>query len=201
MKKQIIVIHGGDTFDTYEDYMEFLKDREIDFEEYRTSKIGWKKTLGGELGSEYEVITPTMPNKMNAQYAEWKIWFEKFIPHLEPEIMLLGHSLGGTFLAKYLSEDCFPKTIRATFLIAPAFDAVDADYSMGDFIVPESFDLFAKQGGRIFLYGSTDDPVVPPADLGKFSAKLPEATVRRFTDRGHFNQESFPELVEDIRDL
>jgi hypothetical protein len=27
---------------------------------------------------------------------------------------------------------------------------------------------------------------------------LPEATVKTFEDRGHFNQETFPEIVEDI---
>lgn len=39
MKKQIVIIHGGDTFDTYEEYFEFLKNRQIDFNEKITGKV------------------------------------------------------------------------------------------------------------------------------------------------------------------
>ena len=33
MKKQVIVIHGGDTFKTHEEYLRFLKEWEINFED------------------------------------------------------------------------------------------------------------------------------------------------------------------------
>ena len=104
MKKQVVVIHGGDTFKTYEQYLRFLKRFDIDFERYRSGKNDWKTNLREALGEEYEVIAPVMPNKNNAKYPEWQIWFEKFIPFLNGEIILVGHSLGGTFIAKYLSE-------------------------------------------------------------------------------------------------
>src|SRR3989344_3659970 len=105
MKTQIVVIHGGDTFDTYEQYLSFLKNYKIDFERFRENKKDWKATLAEKLGENYEVISHSMPNKRNAKYIEWKIWFEKFIPFLNPEVILVGHSLGGAFLAKYFSEN------------------------------------------------------------------------------------------------
>ncbi len=201
MKKQIIVIHGGDTFDSYEEYLKFLKDFQIDFEEYRIGKIGWKKTLRERLGDDFEVIAPDMPNKINAKYSEWKIWFEKFIPHFNQGVILVGHSLGGTFLAKYLSENNFPKKILATFLIAPAYDDEHSDYSMADFILPESLSRFERQGGKIFIYGSEDDPVVQSIDFEKYENKLKGAIMKKFTDRQHFNQEELPEIIEDIKSL
>lgn len=168
-KKQIILIHGGDTFDTYEEYLEFLKDWQIDFERIRQRKKDWKETLAEKLGGEYEVIAPKMPNKQNAKYLEWKIWFEKVIPYLEAEVTLVGHSLGGIFLAKYLSENQFPKRILGVFLVAACYDDKNFDYSLADF--------------------------------EKYKKALPKAIAKEFTDKGHFNQEEFPELVEDIKSI
>lgn len=201
MKKQVVVIHGGDTFDTYKEYLKFLKEWEIDFEDYRNGKSDWKKGLAEELGSGFEVIVPNMPNKINAKYLEWKIWFEKFVSHLNSEVILVGHSLGGTFLAKYLSENKFPKKILATFLVAPAYDDENADYSMADFQIPKSLDGLVEQGGKIFIYGSGDDPVVPAEDFEKYAQSLKNAEFRKFSDRGHFNQEKLSELIEDIKSL
>ena len=197
MKKQVVVIGGGETFDTYEKYLRFLKRFQIDFDEYRLGKKGWKDTLGEKLGEEYEIIRPEMPCRWNAKYPEWQIWFEKFIPHFNGEVVLVGHSLGGTFLAKYLSENKFPKKIKGVFLVsAPHDDA--PDYSLLDFALPKKLNL---QTENTMIYHSVDDPVVPHADLNKYSTAIPNAMVKEFTDRGHFNQEEFPELVEDIKNL
>jgi predicted alpha/beta hydrolase family esterase len=200
-KKQVIVIHGGDTFDTYEEYLTFLKSWKIDWEKSKSKKAGWKNNLTEMLGEDYEVVLPSMPNKMNAKYLEWKIWFEKLVPHFNPEIILVGHSLGGTFLAKYLSENNIQSRIRAAFLVAPAYDDAHADYSMADFVLPEDLSLFQKQAQHIYLYHSKDDGVVPFADLDKFRLKVTNAQIRVFEDRGHFDQEILPELVEDIKSL
>ncbi len=53
MKKQIIVVHGGDTFDTYQDCLTFLKEWQLDFERYRSHKKDWKVTLNEELGEDF----------------------------------------------------------------------------------------------------------------------------------------------------
>ncbi len=203
MKKQIIVIHGGNTFKTYEDYFSFLKNRQIDFKKFKNLRNGWKDNLGNRLGKDFEVIFPVMPNKANAKYSEWKIWFEKGIPYFEPEVVLVGHSLGGIFLAKYLSENKFPKKIRATLIVAAPFDTKDREKSksLANFILPENLNKFEKQGGKIFIYHSKDDPLVPFVDFGKYQRNLKNAIGRVFTDRGHFDLEEFPELVEDIKNL
>jgi len=78
MKTQIIVIRGGDTFETYEEYLSFLKDFQIDLD--YINKKGWKRSLQEKLGDDFEVISPRMPNSGNAKYLEWKIWIEKFSP-------------------------------------------------------------------------------------------------------------------------
>jgi len=199
MKKQVILIHGGDTFETYEEYIKSLQDFKMDFQMLK--KKDWKISLENKLGGVFEVIAPRMPSNYNAKFLEWKIWFEKIIPFLEDEIILVGHSLGGIFLAKYLSLYEYPKKIKATFLVAAPFDDADSEYTLADFALPQSLNKFEKQGGQIYLYQSKDDDSVPFVDLSKYQKALPKAKVTVFEDRGHFNQEQFPELVADIKNL
>jgi len=199
MKQQILVIHGGHSFDFYEKFFEFLKNYEINFEKLKTKD--WKDTLGEKLGADFEVIFPKMPNAMNAKYSEYKIYFEKLIPFLENEVVLIGHSLGGIFLAKYLSENDFPKRILATFLVAASFDAKSAEYSLGDFTLSGGLEKFQKQNERIFLCHSKDDDVVPFSDFEKYQKELPKAEAMVFEDRKHFNQPEFPEIIEAIKKL
>jgi len=200
MKKQIIIVRGGDTFETYEEYLKFLKGHQVDLNRYRSGKIEWKKNLHNILGSDYDVIIPEMPNRINAKYTEWQIWFEKFIPLLESEVILIGHSMGGSFLAKYLSENEFPKKIKGLFLIAPPFKG-DSEYPLSTFSLPADLNGLANQPEKIFLYQSQDDPVVPFTELEKYQKNLPNATVRIFTDRGHFMQPELPEIIQDIKSL
>lgn len=198
--RQLVFIHGGETFDTYDEYLDALRSWTYEFPSERGQR--WKDVLAERLGTKWEIHMPSMPSGMNAKYVEWAIWFEKVIPYLRDGVVLVGHSLGGIFLAKYLNERTLPVSVRATFLIAAPFDTSDTDeYTLADFVLPESLDDLARNGGEIFLYHSEDDPIVPFADLGKFKKLLPDATVRTFADRGHFLQPEFPELMEAIKNL
>lgn len=207
MKKQIIVIHGGTSFATYKDYLSYLKNKEIKIEKLRPRKE-WKNYLASKLSARYDVLLPLMPNATNARYQEWKIWFDNITKVLNNKIVLVGHSLGGIFLAKYLSENIFPKKIAAVILVAAPFDDSDDDTeragskeSLKDFALPSSLKKLAKQCDKIYLLHSQDDPVVPFKQLEKYKNALPNAKAIVFKDRKHFNQETFPEIVKIIKSV
>lgn len=196
----MIAIHGGDAYDTYEQYIESLLKEKLDYKDF--FKKGWKKTLSEKLGGSFEVITPRFPNEANAKYKEWKIWFEKIIPFIDDGVVLVGHSLGGMFLARYLAENKFPKKIRSTMIVAsPHTERLD--HSLADFVIPKNLVAFEEQGGEIFLYYSSDDPLIkePMEHLKSYQKYLPNVHVRIFSDRGHFSGEEFPEIIEDIKKL
>ena len=130
MAKQIVLIHGGTTFETYEEYMAYLRSIKLTLE--KIQKKDWKDNLANAL-PEFQVIYPKMPNAKNARYEEWKIWFEKLFPLLNNEVILVGHSLGAIFLAKYLSENTFPKKIKSLHLVAGPYDDTDCDEPLADF--------------------------------------------------------------------
>lgn len=200
MKQQIVAIHGGDTFDTYKDYISFLKNRKIDPERLKPKK-DWKNTLLEQLGENYEVLLPSMPNITNSQYKEWKIWFERIIPFIKKNAILIGHSLGGIFLAKYLSQNTMSKNTKAAILVAAPFDDVDSKESLASFKLPSSLKKFSGQTGKIYVIHSKDDPVVPFEDLRKYQRALPNAETMIFDNKEHFNQETFPEIVRLIKRL
>lgn len=197
--RQLAFIHGGESFATYEAYLDALRSWDFDPAPVRADR--WKDTLAPELGEDWQVLMPSMPSKQNAKYAEWRIWFDKVVPHLADGAVLVGHSLGGIFLAKYLEENALPAYASATFLIAAPHSVTEPGESLADFALPETLNRFAAQAGRIFLYHSEDDPVVPFGELARYRALLPQATVRAFSDRGHFLGPALPELIADIRSV
>lgn len=196
MKQSLILIHGGTTFDTYEEYWKSLESSELTLA--KINRTDWKDYMKARL-PEFEVIYPKMPNSKNARYAEWKLWFEKLFPLLTDEVVLVGHSLGGIFLAKYLSENAFPKKVISLHLVAAPYEAGVGEESLADFALTQTLAPLSSLTHSVFLYHSTDDPVVGFAHAEKYARDIPSATLRTFVDRGHFIQNEFQELLEDIR--
>ncbi len=200
MKKQIIIINGGTTFDKYTDYISSLKNTKL-LKEYFYFGSDWKSTISKRLGEDFEVLIPRMPNSNNAKFNEWKIWFERLIPFMQNNVVLVGHSLGGIFLAKYLSTNKIPKSIKAIFLLAAPYDETGLDEILGSFQLPKSLNKLNNSTKSIFLLQSIDDPIVPKANAYKYHKELSNAKVIMFKDKGHFNQNQFPELERLIRKL
>jgi predicted alpha/beta hydrolase family esterase len=198
MKQQVFVIHGGNAFDTYEEYFSYLQSKEVSLEKLQAKD--WKMLLQDKLGDAYEAFLPKMPNSQNAVYKEWCIWFEKFLLLLNDGVILVGHSLGAVFLAKYLSEHAVNKKIKATLLVAPPFGR-DLGEPLPQFSITEPLTKFKEQGGKIVIFHSKDDPVVDFSELAHYQEQLPAAHIHIFEDRGHFNMEDFPEMVEEIMKL
>ena len=198
--QQLLVIHGGNTFENYGEFFESLKNKKIGLDYFRWRK-GWKDGLAEALGPEFEIFAPFMPNASNAQYEEWKIWFERILELMDDGAILIGHSLGGVFLPKYFSENKSSKKIRAVFMVGAPFDDEGGTEKLASFALKAPLDNFARQAGGIHMFHSQDDPCVPFAHLAKYQKSLPAAQAHVFTDRGHFLQESFPELVELIGNL
>lgn len=199
--KQVLIIHGGDFFDSYEEYFQDLDKQEITKEDLiKGDGRRWKDNLPKDLGPGYEVLLPEMPSKLNAKYAEWRIWFEKAFPFLTDGVVLVGHSLGGIFLARYLSENDMPVKVAAVFLIAtPHFEKQTGD---AGFLITKDLGRLAQQADKVFIYQSEDDDIVTTAHAEKYVKAMPTAIYRLFKDKGHFfSQEHMPELVADIKSL
>lgn len=105
-------------------------------------------------------------------------------------------------MLKYLSENDFPKHIDQLHLVAAVVDETDMpdeEKYLGDFLFDvEKMKNIQDQVGKVFVYHSTDDPVVPYSHAERLLSYLPAEKLISFTDRGHFSQSEFPELLENI---
>lgn len=195
MKQQVVVIHGADSFLQYEEYLDSLKEKALWNKIEDFDKKGWKGNLQQSLGDGYQVIAPKMPNGKNARYLEWKIWIDGFFDQIESNAIFIGHSMGAIFLAKYLTEK--GGVYNAVLLVAAPFED-----SVGESLCDFNFDTkdFAKDlhAKKVILYHSTDDPVVPYSHSQMYLDLIQNAKLVTLEERGHINQETFPEIVNDI---
>lgn len=197
-KTQLFVIHGGNTFKNDKEYFRYLKTRPISLE--RRNRY-YEADFDKNLGKNFEIIRPRMPLQDYAKYKDWKIYFERYIPYLHNNVILMGGSLGGIFLAKYLSENKFPKKILSTYLICPPFDNTLPEETLaGGFKLKADLSLLEKQAGNLRLLFSKDDDVVPVSHTKKFEKKLKKAKIIIYKSKnGHFKISKFPELVRMIK--
>ena len=194
--KQVIVIHGGTTFSTYENYLQYLSTKQITADRLRYAP-SWKERLQKDLGSNYDVLLPRMPNSTNARYSEWKLWFENLASVIDDDCILIGHSLGGIFLAKYLSENTFQAKINATILIAAPYDD-ESEEDLADFKLEKISEQFVRQAGEVILIFGNDDPVIAATEIEKYRHDLPTADFHIMSAPDHFVRPEFPGLVEVI---
>lgn len=198
-KLQLLYIHGGLTFKSRKDYLNYLKNKEISLVE----REKWSGDfLKNNLAKHFDIIKPRMPLADNARYEDWRIYFERFIPFLKNNVVLIGNSLGGIFLAKYLAENKLPKKILALYLICPPFDnSLSSEDLVGGFRLPSNLAKLDNCSLSVNLLFSQDDDIVPISHAEQYRKKLAKANISIFSGKnGHFLVPEFPELVAMIKE-
>lgn len=186
------------TFKSEGDYLNYLKTKKVSTDK----KVYWAgEYLEKSLGNKFQVISPRMPLQDNAKYRDWKIMFERYIPLLKGKFILIGSSLGGVFLAKYLSENKLPKKALSTYLVCPPFDnSLPGEDLVGGFNLKSDISLLEQNTKNLYLLFSEDDDVVPVAHADKYAKKLKKARFITYKSKnGHFNIPKFPEIVRMIK--
>lgn len=140
------------------------------------------------------------PRPWAPRYDAWKKEFEKF--DITPETVLVGHSCGGGFLVRWLSENK-DKRVGKVVLVAPWINP--DDYEISDTADFFEFDIdpdFPSRTGGVTVFISSDDEpsVVKTVDILKSTVN--GLTVREFTGKGHFTLRTlgtveFPELLQE----
>ena len=156
--------------------------------------------LGRELGTDYRVLAPEMPNADYPDYRSWRDRIEQQLGAIDGEqVTLIGHSFGGSVLLKYLAEGSYRKPVRGLFLVSVPNWGPDG-WAYDEFAAPN--DIASRLPAmEIFLYHSRDDPEVPFAHLSYYQEHLPTATVRPIDGSEHSFVAGLPTLVEDIKSL
>jgi predicted alpha/beta hydrolase family esterase len=155
-------------------------------------------SLRKALGAEYDVRYPRMPGESNSTMRTWKVKIARELEALDGEVILVGHSVGGAALLKYLSEENAEKAMAGLFLLAaPSWD--DENWNFDDLRLPRDLAATLSRVPRIFLYHNRDDEIVPFRHLALHAARLPRAVVREGDRGGHQFGNDLANVASDIK--
>lgn len=179
--KQVLFIHSAGT------------------QEEGEGSSGLVKYLEAELSTSFQVIAPKMPEPEDPQYDRWKKALKEEITSLDDGAVLVGHSIGGSVLFKFLTEEELGKSFSKLITVAAPFWGSDSEWKVESFALPEDFVSRSSLLPHVVLLHSIDDDVVPFDHLEKYMENIPSATVRQLSGNDHVFQEGLAELVEEIR--
>lgn len=156
------------------------------------------------LGTSYDVRYPKMENENDAPYDIWVNQIKEELSKMHEPTILVGHSVGGSVLIKFLSEENIKNTLAGIFLLATPFWGGDGGWTYDGY---ETLELPRPESAKVpkhvplFLYHSRDDETVPFAHVKLFAKRFPDATVRELKSGGHQLNNDLSDVANDIKQL
>jgi len=200
--QQIILLRWWTPKETYKDFYDFVEKYEIN--PYKEKYIKWSDTLSKDLWNNFEVLEIERINKNFADYKTRKIMFNKYLSYIQNNSIWIWHSLWWTFFLKYLNEleekkrtELFQK-IKKLILVAPACKDNKLE-KIGSFNFDTTLKNLQKYQNKIIIFGSTDDFICSFDEFEKIHKNIPNSKFIKFTNRNHFLQNTFPELLDEIK--
>jgi len=183
MKSQVLFIQGGGAEGTHDKWDNKLVE-----------------SLERELGPDYEVLYPRMPNEADPKYVNWKAALEREFAKLDDGAILVGHSIGGTILINALAEKPPALVLGGVFLIAAPFVG-EGGWPSNDIEPRKKIGAALPEGMPIYLYHGSKDEIAPFAHVDLYAKTIPQAVVRRLAGRNHQLDDDLREVARDIRSL
>jgi len=188
--KNAIIVHG--TSDKEEYYSS----------EYPSaSNFHWLPWLQKQLLiKDIPTATPEMPHSYMPDYGVWKKEFERF--DITADTILVGHSCGGGFLVRWLSENK-ELQVGKVVLVAPWLDpnkTIGSENLFFDFVMDEN--LTSRTKG-VTIFNSDNDMQAVHISVKKIIGNIQNIKLVEFEGKGHFclsdlGGEEFPELLAEV---
>jgi predicted alpha/beta hydrolase family esterase len=159
-------------------------------------------SLRRNLGPDYDVHYPTMENEADPDYETWVGQIRNELASVDEPVILVGHSVGASILAKFLSEYEVEQKISGVFLIAAPFWGGDKGWKYDGF---ELLQLPPKDASKfpefppMFFYHSHDDETVPFDHLQLYAERFPNGVKCELYGRGHQLRNDLSEVAGDIK--
>jgi uncharacterized protein len=155
-------------------------------------------SLSSELGSDFHVHYPRMPNEASPRYEDWKQRLVEEVTALGDGAILVGHSFGASMVLKVLASETKPTCRRAFLIAAPFWGSTGWDWK--DLELPKDASTRLSHGTSLVFYHGGNDEVVPHHHVDLYRAALPGAMVRHLQGRNHQLNDDLSEVAADIRE-
>ena len=154
-------------------------------------------SLQSELGAEYQVVYPPMPDEDAPTYEAWANAIRNELSTFADGFIVAGHSFGASILLKVFAENQPENSPRGIFLLATPYWGA-SDWEVDEYALSDDFAAHLPNV-PISLYHCKDDEIAPLEHLKVYAAKLPRATVREFDVGGHQFNNDLSAVAADIR--
>ena len=167
----------------------------------------WFPWLTAELKKlGIDTITPRFPTPEGQNLRNWLTTFDSWVGQLTENDILIGHSVGASFVCRVLERQSNP--IKAAFLVAgfarqlgdQGFDPFNATFVVDPF----DWGKIRSNVKKIYTYAGDKDPYVPLSFSNELAGSL-EAPLNVIKGGGHLNMSSgftrFDQLLADIKTL
>ena len=137
-----------------------------------TPNGGWRSYLMKELDKQdIYACAISLPNPEELKLAEW---LEEVKRHIErnqdDDVYLIGHSLGGTTILRYLEQFNSPNLKGVIIASAPCHQ--NANSKIGDFLRTDfDWQIMKAQGVKVVVIQGDNDPRVPMGDAEEIRRK------------------------------
>lgn len=186
--KNAIILHGTS------DKEEYYSDKYPS-----ASNFHWLPWLQKQLLiKDIHAVTPEMPHGYAPDYDVWKKEFERY--EITPETILVGHSCGGGFIVRYLSENK-DMTVGNVILVAPWLDPDKV--KQNDFFEFKIDKDLATRTKNITIFHSDNDMDSVQRSVQMIRHEIENIDYREFHNKGHFclsdlRTDAFPELLNTV---
>lgn len=158
------------------------------------------ESLRRELGPEYDVRYPRMPDEADPRVAAWRPVLERELAALGPGAVVVGHSVGGTVLLHTLADARPVPALAAIVLVSAPFIG-EGGWASGELLSRPDLAERLPAATPLLLYHGEDDAEVPVAHLARYAHAIPRARVRRLAGRDHQLNNDLSEVARDVHGL
>lgn len=168
-----------------------------------SSNYHWIPWLQKQLMiKDIKADTPEVPHAYDPHWTLWLKEVERF--EIGPQTILVGHSAGGGFWFRWLSEHKTAK-VGKVVLVAPSYGQ-SQNWAGSDFFKYQIDKDLIKRTASLVIFYSDDDKQSTLDSVERYNKEIPGLELRKFHGYGHFTHldmktEEFPELLEEcLRD-
>ncbi|XP_053783104.1 serine hydrolase RBBP9 isoform X1 [Desmodus rotundus] len=145
----------------------------------------------------FQCLAKNMPDPIIAREIIWLPFMETEL-HCDERTIIIGHSSGAIAAMRYAETH---RVYAIVLVSAYTSDLGDEnERASGYFSRPWQWEKIKANCAHIVQFGSTDDPFLPWKEQQEVADRL-EAKLYRFTDRGHFQNTDFPELINVVKSM
>ena len=155
--------------------------------------------------TDFNVVAPAFPTPDGQNLNAWNEVFAPYLAECGTETVLVGHSIGATFLLSILEQ--INRPVQKTVFVSGFIGLIDIEEFdlINQTISDRSFDwnTIRARAGDVSIFHGDNDPYVP-TEKAEFLGKQFSVTPNIIPKGGHLNASAgfteFPQLLETIRD-